>query len=192
VKYTSNPVFGYTQPHDGIANVLISDIFVSEAYDPQSGLQQPEGKPFKGIWDTGASCTIINSRIISELGLQPSGRTKVSAVGDGGKVNEYLTDTYYINVALPNKVIMVGVVAAKGELSGGDALLGMDIISSGDFAVTNVGRKTKLSFRTPSVEEIDFVKEIQEFNSHYGQVNLSSDEKRRRRNRRKAGKKKHR
>lgn len=32
----------------------------------------------------------------------------------------------------------------------------MDIISRGDFAITNFGGKTTFSFRIPSTEEIDF------------------------------------
>ena len=35
----------------------------------------------------------------------------------------------------------------------------MDVISTGDFAVTNKDGKTNLSFRVPSVEYIDFVKQ---------------------------------
>ncbi len=38
-------------------------------------------------------------------------------------------------------------------------LIGMDIISRGDFAVTNKDGKTTFSFRLPSVAKIDFVKE---------------------------------
>jgi hypothetical protein len=139
---------------------------VTEAYDPQSGLPQPIGMPFVGIWDTGASGTVINSKIIKGLNLKPSGKTWVSAVGSGGKVNQYLTDTYSINVILPNKVTIMGVVAAEGEIGGGDTLIGMDIITVGDFAVTNFQGKTTLNFRTPSVQEIDFVKEINIINAN--------------------------
>ena len=46
------------------------------------------------------------------------------------------------------------------EFSGGDVLIGMDIISQGDFAVTNHGGITKFSFRMPSVTHIDFVEEF--------------------------------
>ena len=35
----------------------------------------------------------------------------------------------------------------------------MDIISRGDFAVTNKNGKTTYSFRMPSIEQIDFVKQ---------------------------------
>lgn len=41
-----------------------------------------------------------------------------------------------------------------------DILIGMDIITLGDFAITNVGGKTVFSFRTPSTKMIDYVEEI--------------------------------
>lgn len=170
----------------------MSEITITEAFDLKSGLKPPVGKPFVGIWDTGASSSVINSRVISELDLKPSGKTMVSAVGDGGKVNQYLTDTYTINMVLPNHVTVMGVVAAKGEIGGGDALIGMDVIGTGDFVVTNKDHKTKLSFRFPSLEDIDFVEEINEHNRRYGSVDASEDEKRHARNKRKAERKKYR
>jgi uncharacterized protein YchJ len=40
-----------------------------------------------------------------------------------------------------------------------DVLIGMDVIANGDFAVTSYMGKTHMSFRMPSVECIDFVKQ---------------------------------
>ena len=40
-----------------------------------------------------------------------------------------------------------------------DVLIGMDIITQGDFAVTNRCGRTKFSFRFPSQADIDFVSE---------------------------------
>ena len=48
-----------------------------------------------------------------------------------------------------------------GNILGTDVLIGMDIINTGDFAVTNVDGKTCMSFQMPSIRRIDFVKEIQ-------------------------------
>jgi hypothetical protein len=39
------------------------------------------------------------------------------------------------------------------------AIIGMDIIRRGDFAITNANGKTKMSFRMPSLKAIDFVEE---------------------------------
>ena len=38
-------------------------------------------------------------------------------------------------------------------------LIGMDIISKGDFAITHPGGHTKFSFRVPSQADIDFAVE---------------------------------
>lgn len=43
------------------------------------------------------------------------------------------------------------------DLGDVDMLIGMDVISKGDFAVTNVGGITTFSFRIPSQETIDYV-----------------------------------
>jgi hypothetical protein len=40
-----------------------------------------------------------------------------------------------------------------------DLLLEMDVITLGDFSVTNYDNKTLYSFRTPSVCHVDFVKQ---------------------------------
>ena len=53
------------------------------------------------------------------------------------------------------------VSVAQMILMGGiDALIGMDILGMGDFAVTHYGGKTTFSFCSPSRREIDFVTEL--------------------------------
>ena len=43
-------------------------------------------------------------------------------------------------------------------------LLGMNVISKGDFIVTNHSGHTTMTFRVPSLESIDFVGELEEYN----------------------------
>jgi len=45
----------------------------------------------------------------------------------------------------------------EGKLSGADALIGMDIIGRGDFAISNFEGKTAFTYRTPSVAKTDYV-----------------------------------
>jgi preprotein translocase subunit SecA len=47
----------------------------------------------------------------------------------------------------------------EGILSGTDVLIGMDIISKGDFSITASQQKTKFSFQIPSTHDTDYVKE---------------------------------
>ena len=72
---------------------------------------------------------------------------------------EQLAETYLVNIALPNKVIFHSVRVTKGQIRDGDVLIGMDIIGMGDFSVTNSGGITKFSYRTPSIEHIDYVEQ---------------------------------
>ena len=68
--------------------------------------------------------------------------------------------TYLINISLPNGIEFASILVTEGLLSDTDVLIGMDIISKGDFAVTAFGGDTKMSFQIPSTHEIDFVQEI--------------------------------
>lgn len=61
---------------------------------------------------------------------------------------------------MPNGVTVKNVLVSCSDLGDDiDVLIGMDIIKHGDFAITNVNGKTTFSFRTPSIQEIDYVKE---------------------------------
>jgi hypothetical protein len=59
-------------------------------------------------------------------------------------------------------VCVRGLNVTLGKLLGAEALIGMDVIVNGDFAVTNYGGKTKMSFRVPSLADIDFVRDSNE------------------------------
>lgn len=72
-------------------------------------------------------------------------------------------ETYLINIGLPNGVGFAILQVTKAELgNANDVLIGMDIISQGDFTITNKGGNTVFSFRHPSATHIDFVKEHNE------------------------------
>lgn len=63
---------------------------------------------------------------------------------------------------LPNGVETAAVRVTQGVLKSCDVLIGMDIINKGDFAVTNRGGVTMLSFQMPSLNHIDFVEMLEE------------------------------
>ena len=110
---------------------------------------------FTGIWDTGATRSVITQNVVDACGLQSIGVQKVyHAQGESQNVQQFL-----VNIGLPNKVGFPGLPVTLGVLVNGDVLIGMDIIGKGDFAVTNLKGKTKFSFRMPSEADIDFVKE---------------------------------
>ena len=68
--------------------------------------------------------------------------------------------TYLINVILPNRVGIGTLRVTEVAISQADVLIGMDVIRHGDLAISNYNGRTIFSFRVPSIEEIDFVREI--------------------------------
>lgn len=110
---------------------------------------------FDAIWDTGATSSVITQAVVDACRLVATGMAVVQHV-DGVSQQE----TYLVNIGLPNQVGYPAVRVTKGNLpEGADVLIGMNIISTGDFAVTNYNGVTKFSFRVPSVAHIDFVAE---------------------------------
>ena len=110
----------------------------------------------KGIWDTGATSSVITKSTATSLGLLPVKRTRVRGVHGDKEVN-----VYYVNITLNNKNITLNTqVTECDELSADNSvgmLIGMNIITMGDFAVTNYQGQTTMSFRVPSLQKIDFV-----------------------------------
>lgn len=136
-------------------NVVKTPCGISEAHDPESGNPAPNKKDYIAIWDTGATGTVITSKVASDLGLQPIGFATSHHAGGVSKV-----PTYLVNIYLPNGINIPGVRVIEATLTGDfEMLIGMDIISHGDFSFTNVGGESCFSFRIPSIKKIDYVEE---------------------------------
>lgn len=112
-------------------------------------------KKYNAIWDTGATNTVVSKEVAKEMKLIPVGKVEVSTAN--GKT---ITDKYIISLEFPNQLTINDMEVTGGNLGDNvDMLLGMDIISLGDFSVTNVDNKTTFTFRFPSCETIDYCKE---------------------------------
>ena len=151
-----NPVTArsFTGQFNQINQVLVSNVKVGQAYQDSSG-QFPPKYDFNGLWDTGATRSVITQKIILQCGLKPIDIVKVYHA-DG----ECLTNVYLISLFLPNMVEFPILKVTEGKIKNFDLLIGMDIIGAGDFAVTNFGGKTTFSYRYPSIETIDFTGKI--------------------------------
>lgn len=126
-------------------------------FDPRTPPDPPlSAVETEALWDTGASRSVISSELVQELGLMPVGTTVVNHAGGKGTSN-----TYIVNFTLPNNVHVAGsLVTEFPHMKGGfRAIVGMDIICLGDFAVTHAGGHSCMSFRTPSIKAIDYVLE---------------------------------
>lgn len=141
----------------GLLGVLKTQCHVSGVIlAPAPGIAAPPPQPFVAIWDTGAQCSVITAAVAVACGLAPTGVTNVIGVHGGAKQ----CFTYLVNIRLLNGVEVRDVRVAEGQLLGGvhgDVLIGMDIITLGDFSITNKGGNTWFSFRTPSQLSTDYV-----------------------------------
>lgn len=146
----------------GLLRVLKSDVVVSVPFlgDPATQAQLLAQGKFVGVWDTGATGSVIAKKIVEALSLKPTGQKQVwTAKGPD------IANTYLVNIILPSDVHVQHVEVTEGQLSPDcDMLIGMDIINLGDFSITNQGGNTVMSFRTPSCHEVDFVQRVQEKN----------------------------
>lgn len=149
------PVHAITRYYQGISNSIVTDGI--HIVNPYSGSEEITA----GIWDTGATNSCISRNLASKLHLLPVQRATVVGVHGAEEVNVYL-----IQIVLPNENIKLNVpVTECSELSADGSvclLVGMDVITKGDFCITNLSGKTVMSFRTPSLEIIDFVAKINE------------------------------
>ncbi len=150
-------------------NVLITKVGVTAPLlREEIEAQRPKPNEYVAIWDTGATHSSITKKVADELGLKPTG---IVEVGYGNGVAQ--TNTYLVNILLPNNVtvgqVRVTEVKLKQDTNTPEQhrpqlLIGMDIIGMGDFAITSGAGNTILTFRTPSIKELDFIPETQDNN----------------------------
>lgn len=135
---------------------------------------QTQGFQGMGIWDTGATGSVITKNVADALGLLPINKKIVHTANGPAEQNVYL-----VNIGLPNRLMVTDMFVTEAPLHGCDVLIGMDIISLGDFSITNFNDQTCMSFRVPSKHEIDYVQHPTMnagIITHGGQVNASTAE----------------
>ena len=161
----------FTKEEKGIIKVLKTqvEIIVDKKINPNYTKIRDK---YIAIWDTGATNTVISEKLAQELNLTPIGKASVSTAGGIIEVNKYL-----LGLKLPNNLQIRNVMITAGKLNGTDFLIGMDIITLGDFSVTNLNDKTTFSFRYPSCETIDYVMQAKELRRKYLQKSLKQMEK---------------
>lgn len=108
------------------------------------------------VWDTGATGTVITQKVVDQLGLSPISMAQVTDAN-----STRICPVYLVDLHLPNHVVMGGLNVTLQNLGSGlDVLIGMDVITKGDFVVSSAGGNTVMTFRTPSLWSHDFVQDI--------------------------------
>lgn len=151
-RYRALTINGHGTLREIRSSVKASIAFIEENIQfTDSRLVQTEA-----LWDTGATSTAITKKFAAQLGLKPISMVECHHAGGVTRVPVYLINLYLDSgVAFP--AIQVSELA--DTVGGFDILIGMDIICTGDFSITNFNGSTCMSFRHPSIAKIDYVDE---------------------------------
>jgi hypothetical protein len=111
------------------------------------GISTPNPKDMvtNALWDTGATISAITPRIQHELGLVPTGVQSVRGITGAQEV-----DLVLLTIELPNNILKKNVKVAICDFSNDiGMIIGMDIITLGDFALLHGSNHTVFSFTIP-------------------------------------------
>lgn len=139
----------FTQRNSDIIEAIVSECRICPAVDLENGEVPPVYTSQNAVWDTGATNTLISSKIVQALGMKPYGKSNISSAN--GIVESKM---YLIHVGIPSGGIVGYISAFENDNDDYEVVIGMDVISKGDFVLTNHEGHSTFSFRLPSQEEI--------------------------------------
>lgn len=143
-----------TSTADDIQLALVSTCAVFQGWDTQRREPRPPRFPYHAIWDTGATMSVISERVAEVCRAPQVAETPVQGVHGIAQRPVHL-----ITLELPNGIMIPALRVIAADLGDAEVLIGMDVITRGDLAVTNADGFTQFSFRTPSQGHIDFTAE---------------------------------
>ena len=139
-------IYAFTKKYDTLARVLTLPVKVSLISSNGSYETQ-------GIIDTGSICSVVSMNLVEKLGGIPFSYQFVNTASS----HNTLTPMYKASIVLCNKLEITNLMVSDGTLPAGEeCLIGMDILSLGDLAVSHFEGKTCISFRIPSQQSIVF------------------------------------
>ena len=107
--------------------------------------QQRRVKALRAMWDTGSNATILSTKLVSELRPDHFGQGGMTGVGGQSE-----GDTYLMHVSLPTGDIITYQEVYEANQGDYDAIIGMDIITRGNFHLDCDHGETLFSFELPN------------------------------------------
>lgn len=152
----ADDIYAFTLNLDKRLNSIVTPARIRIAESVAKLFKLPlKDKKIDALWDTGATNTVISKTLAEYLGLKPI--TMVTTFSADGKHDSYV---YKVDLWLPNTVVVTDLPVTEAlEIPDFGILIGMDIITMGDFAITNANNITVMSFRIPpDTKHIDYKK----------------------------------
>ena len=137
-----------TYTHTGLVDAILTPVeLFSDVYDDINGYFT------QALWDTGAMVSVISPEIVSELNLDIVDTIQIAGIN-----GESLAEVAIISLRFPNGAVIEDVRVAVCNMSpDNEMIVGMDVITQMDIAITNGENQTQFSFAIPPFENrIDF------------------------------------
>ena len=135
--------------NDNAGHILFSGQLEFPFYVNQLGKNPFMNRAYNAIWDTGATRTAISERIAKELNFPIVSKQYINTAN--GMIQVPL---HCITIGLPDRKIIPEILVVSCILpSSIDALIGMDIITRGDFSISTSNGKVSVSYNMYNTEE---------------------------------------
>jgi predicted aspartyl protease len=139
-----------TYTYTGLVDSILTpvDIF-SRVYDDITSYLT------NALWDTGAMGSVISPEIVKKLNLDIVDTVRIDGINGSS-----MAEVAVASIHFPNGAVIKDLRVAVCDMSpGNEVIIGMDAISQMDFAITNGGGQTQISFAIPPFNiRIDFSK----------------------------------
>jgi predicted aspartyl protease len=144
-----NKVYTFTKKYNTVSRILTLPVKIRLA--GTDGYYETQG-----IIDTGAIVSIVSKNIVKKLDVEPHSYQFMDTASE----QKVITPVYRASIILGGQVEITNLMVGDGILpEDEECLIGMDILSLGDLAISHFEGKTCISFRIPSQESIE-LKEI--------------------------------
>jgi predicted aspartyl protease len=148
----------------GIARSIVLPIVAnqSEIRCRKFGIEKIEADVY-GLVDTGATNTSISNKLAASLNLKAVEQCKVATAG-----GIHIANVYSIEISIKDMIKFTNIKAAEFVKNDKfDIIIGMDILTLGDLAITNHDHRTVVSFRVPpDTVHIDYVAAVNDDNEY--------------------------
>ncbi len=149
-------IHGFTFEASGVPNRIITPVRIappSKKLDPNSS----SVIQVNALWDTGASASVITPSAVKTLGLVSVGTRDVEGFGGVEASPVHIIDLFLSDLLAFTSLFVAESVKDNG---GFEFIIGMDVISAGDFSICQNGGNSVVSYQFPSTHRFDFGKEV--------------------------------
>lgn len=122
-----------------ITDVLYLPVGISKVEDKMAQCTE-----LRAIWDTGSYISCISNSLVKKLGIQVYKQGKLANSFMGSKkVNSYL-----VNIYIKRGMVFENIEVLGTDMGGNmDVIIGMDIISKGNFYIQNTDGNTMIQYK---------------------------------------------